>query len=132
MKKDISLYFVSKVIVGFLGIVIINLYSTLLDPSSYGEYSLVAGFITVIMSVFTGWIGSASLRYYDEYKDKKHVFFINLLYYIICMFLVTFVIIILASFISTSIPIKKYLPFVILLNIYFKKYYEPLEKQKHM
>lgn len=119
MKKDVSLYFISKVVVGILGIIIIKLYSTLLDPSSYGEYSLVAGFISVLMCIFTGWIGSSALRYYDEYKDRKPFFFANILYYIICMLLATFVIIVLASFLSKSIPIKEYFPFVVFLNIAF-------------
>lgn len=117
MKKDVVVYFISKVIVGLFGILLIKLYSTLLDPSSYGEFSLISGLVSALVSIFIGWIGSSSLRYFDEYKNNKKFFFTNIIIYIITMILVVFTALVVLSIFVERIPISKYLLFVLFFTV---------------
>lgn len=109
MKKDVVLFFIAKVVVGIVGLLLVSLYSANLSTSAYGEYSLIAGLISALISIFIGWIGSAALRYYIDYENDKKKFFCNILLYIFIMLVVIFGILTIISFISVTIPLKKYL-----------------------
>ena len=67
-KKDIGLFFIYKIIIGVIGLLLVTFYSSLIDPSDYGDYSLISGFVSALISIFIGWIGSSSLRYYIDYE----------------------------------------------------------------
>lgn len=117
MKKDVLIYFISKIVIGLIGIIVLNLYSSMISPEIYGEYSLISSLITAIVSIFIGWIGSSALRYYDEYKNQKIKFFTNVTIYFIIMISVSFITIFICSFIMPSIPVSKYIIYVIFLTI---------------
>ena len=108
MKKDVITYFFSKVIIGFTGIIILKLYSSMIDPTGYGEYSLITSLVTALVSIFIGWIGSSALRYYDEYKNKKIEFFSNITAYYLLMLIICYIILIICSLLMTNINIIKY------------------------
>lgn len=117
MKKDVVIYFISKVVIGLIGLLILKLYSSMVDPSGYGEYSLISSLVSAIISVFIGWIGSSSLRYYDEYKNNRGNFYNNITLYFIIMIVVSFVVLYIISFLMPSIPISKYYIYVIFFTI---------------
>ena len=126
-KRDIILFFISKLITGIAGFFIITLYSALLSPEQYGEYSLISGFVSALISVFIGWIGSSALRYYIDYEDNKKTFFTNVLYYVLSMIVMMSIIIVIVSFISKTIPISNYLVATIFFTIAFS-FYDVFEK----
>ena len=76
-NKDILFFFIVKIIVGFIGISTVSLYSSFLNPEDYGDYSLLNSFIRILIAIFIGWIGSSSLRYYDDFKSRREAFFTN-------------------------------------------------------
>ena len=77
-KKETILYFLAKAVSGICGFVLISILSFILVPSEYGEYSLIFGVVSIIVSVMIGWLSSSSLRYYHLYKDRKNVFYSNI------------------------------------------------------
>lgn len=117
MKKDVVIYFISKIIIGIIGLVVLKLYSSMIDPAGYGEYSLVASLVTALISIFIGWIGSSALRYYDEYKDKKILLFTNITFYYIFMLMLCYIILYLCKYLMPTIPIEKYYIFIVFFTM---------------
>ena len=77
-KKDVFLFFISKIIIGIIGLISMTIYSKVLTTEEYGNYSLITSFVNALVCIFIGWIGSASLRYYIEYNEKdekKSIFY---------------------------------------------------------
>ena len=117
MKKDVVIYFISKIIIGIIGLVVLKLYSSMIDPAGYGEYSLIASLVTALISIFIGWIGSSALRYYDEYKDRKIMLFTNVTFYYIFMLMLCYIILYLCKYLMPTIPIEKYYIYIIFFTM---------------
>lgn len=126
-KKDVALFFISKIIIGIIGLLLVTFYSSLIDPSEYGDYSLISGFVSALISIFIGWIGSSSLRYYIDYENDKKTFFSNILMYLLIMLLIVCSIIIAISYCSKTIPIKNYIFPTIIYSINYA-FFEVFEK----
>jgi len=73
--KDSMGYVPGKIIVGLAGIVSVTLYSRIFSPADYGNYSLVSGTLTLMIAVLTGWMSQATLRFNDDYNEKKGRYF---------------------------------------------------------
>lgn len=118
-KKDVLLFFVSKVIIGFLSLISVTIYSSVLSTEEYGNYSLIAGLANALICIFIGWIGSSVLRYYIDYKDNedRKKFYTNTFIYTIVMLLIIIIIELLTGLFSSTIPIFSYLPGVILFTV---------------
>lgn len=116
-KTDIIIFFLTKVFSGILSFIAISIFTYYLKPDLYGEYSLIQGIINILVSIFIGWLSSASLRYYDDYKESREKFFSNLFIdYLISLIVVLLITLVMAS-VSININIKEYLLFSILLFI---------------
>ena len=126
-KIDVIIFFISKVLIGIIGLISVSIYSKNLTTEAFGNYSLIIGLTNALISLFIGWIGSSALRYYVEYENKKEVFYSNINIYILVMLLIIFMIELLVGIFSVHIPIINfYLPVVIItINL---GYYEVLEK----
>ena len=109
-KVDIIIFFISKVIIGFLSLISMTIYSKILTTSEYGNYSLISGLCNALVSIFIGWIGSSALRYYIDYeKEDKEKFFTNIFFYTSLMVLIIILIEIIVGLFSDKIPIRIYL-----------------------
>ncbi len=119
-KKDVVIYFVSKVIIGVISLVTVTLYSRLLNPDEYGEYSLIAGLVSALIAIFIGWIGSSALRYYIDYskdKSEKTRFYSNVIMYTVVMIIAMIAILFIISLLSNVVPINKYLIATIIFTV---------------
>ena len=128
-KIDIILFFVSKIIIGFLSLISVTIYSRMLSTAEYGNYSLISGLCNALVSIFIGWIGSSSLRYYIDYEEKdKKKFFTNVFYYTFAMILVIIFIELIIGFFSNKLPIYTYILQVIFLtfSISFAEVFEKI------
>lgn len=114
-NNDIIKFFIVKIFIGVIGFFSMSLYSSLLDPSEYGNYSLIIGFINILIAIFIGWIGSSALRYYDENRNNKTIFFSNITISIFFMIFVSIIITYLGTIFFKNIPLKEYFIFVIFL-----------------
>ncbi len=108
MKKDIVIYFVTKIIMGAVGFFLVSLYSSRLSMDAYGDYSLIYGLVSTLSAIFVGWIGSSALRYYYDYEKEKKVFYGNIITFALAMILVEAAIIAVMASFSVSIPIRQY------------------------
>lgn len=122
-KIDVLLYFFTKALSGILSFVLVSLYTFLLKPGVYGNYSLIYGVVNVAISILMGWISSSCLRYYSDYKNNKNSFYTNVVIDWLLMILLSFIIIITISLFSINIPIKPFLTYVLLLLV-FNSIYE--------
>lgn len=127
-KKDVALFFVAKTIVGLIGVVLISLYSKKLSASEYGQYSLISGLISALSSVIVGWIGSAALRYYIDYKDHEEKRFItNTILYTLLATIFVCALTLLIGGLSDKIEIRRYV-FSSLLYATCFSFFEVIEK----
>lgn len=116
-KKDIFIFFIFKICFAIIGIVLVSLYTTYINPNDYGKYTLIIGFVNVLISIMIGWIGSASLRYYDSYKDSDNIFFSTVfLSWLSMLFFITITLFLIGK-LKISIIILDYFPLVILITI---------------
>ena len=114
-KKDVIKFFIAKTFIGIIGLISISLYSSCLDPGEYGDYSLIIGLINVLIAIFIGWIGSSSLRYYDNYKNEEVSFFSNVVIGSFIMIIISIIILYISSKFFKNIPIEQYFVFSIVL-----------------
>ena len=113
-KKDVVLYFAAKILSGILSFVLISVLTHIFTPDLYGDYSLIYGMISVIISITIGWISSSCLRYYAKYKDDKETFYTNIFVQWLAMFALAAVVLVLISSFSADLPMKNCLFFAIL------------------
>lgn len=121
-KIDVIKYFFTKVFSGILSFVSMSLYTYFIDPDIFGDYSLIIGFVNIIISIFIGWISSASLRYYSNYKNDKNIFFTNIIFDWIVMVIVSIIIILLSGVFIKNIPLLNYMKYVILIFIFMSTF----------
>ncbi|MBS1335784.1 MAG: oligosaccharide flippase family protein, partial [Blautia sp.] len=126
-KKEVLYIFCAKIITAVLGIVFLSVETKLLSTSDVGDYSLVSGFISVLVSVMISWVGSSSLRYFDKYKDRLSVF--NTTVFVLQMLCTAIVLMIvgISSVVMTNIPVKEYLLLTFALAL-MRSVYEVQEK----
>ncbi|KKH68194.1 lipopolysaccharide biosynthesis protein [Methanosarcina mazei] len=75
--KDTLLYTPGKLLPSLFAFVGISVYTRILSPAEYGEYSLIMTMISV-MGLFTySWIGQSNLRFYSSYKFNNLDVFIS-------------------------------------------------------
>ncbi|MBR6033917.1 MAG: polysaccharide biosynthesis C-terminal domain-containing protein [Clostridia bacterium] len=126
-SKDVIKFFIAKVMIGIIGLVLVSLYSYLLTPDVYGDYSLVVGVIKVLISIFIGWVGSSALRYYDQYKNEEKNFLSNVVVQWIAMTIVMVIIAYIVGSLFQGLLIKEYFIYVLLL-LTFMGFVEIFEK----
>lgn len=115
---DVIKYFITKLMAGILSFIMISIYTYMIDPAIYGNYSLIIGVINIIISMFIGWISSSSLRYYSNYENDKKTFYSNIFFEWIIMIITSIIVIIIIGSISKEVPIINYINFVLLLFIF--------------
>lgn len=126
-RKDTFLFLITKIITGVIGIVSISLQTKYLSTTDVGDYSLINGVVSALVSVLIGWIGSSALRYYYSYKkDKPEEFYTTIFIDWIAMFLVSALIMVVVGF-ASNLPIKNHLVFT-LLFLLFASFFEIMEK----
>ena len=128
-KAESFLYLFTKVLLGVIGIVSVSIQTKYLLPSALGDYSLISGFISVMTSVFASWIGSAGLRYYHaaHKEGTEKQFFTTISADWAVMFIVMLAITLGTAWITTSIPIRFYLLFVV-VTLFWSSLWEIYEK----
>lgn len=74
--RDLIYYIPSKVIPAFIGFFSVMIYTRLLTPNEYGIYNLIITTVSILTSVFLGWITQSSLRFYKQYEldDEEDIF----------------------------------------------------------
>ena len=128
-KAESFLYLFTKILLGVVGIVSVSIQTQYLLPSALGDYSLISGFISVMTSVFASWIGSAGLRYYHaaQKNGTEKQFFTTISADWAVMFAVMLAITTGTAWITTSIPIRPYLLFVV-ITLFWSSLWEIYEK----
>ena len=118
-RKEAFIYLATKIVVGIMGVFSITIQTAYITPDVLGDFSLITGFTGILLSVFVGWIGSSSLRYYDFYRKSSLKAFITTvnvnwgtMLLVVC--LITF----LTSLLSNSIPIKENFLLIIVMIIF--------------
>lgn len=114
-KLDMLKYFSSKIVIGILGMIALSLYSKMLNPNVYGAYSLIIGFINVLISIFIGWLGSSALRYYK--KEDKSIILSNVMLDWIIMLIFLIFLLFITSKISPNLNIEKYFLYVVFIIV---------------
>lgn len=79
INNDYTKYFISKLLIGFMSMYLVILYSNYYEPDTFGQYSLIIGVVHVFISLSIGWITSAISRYLEVYKENLTQFIINVL-----------------------------------------------------
>lgn len=118
-KRDAFIYLIAKIVTGIIGVFSITIQTTYITPDVLGDFSLITGFTGILLSVFVGWIGSSSLRYYNSYQKcniKSFVTTVNVDWVI--MLVVVCIITIISSFLFQSIPIKENLLLIIIMLVF--------------
>ena len=117
-RKDTFLYLITKIITGVIGIVSISLQTKYLSTTDVGDYSLINGVVSALVSVLIGWIGSSALRYYYSYKkDKPEEFHTTIFIDWIVMFLISALIMVVVGF-ASNLPIKNHLVFTLFFLLF--------------
>ncbi len=80
LKSDYIKYFITKLLLGLIGLYLVALYSNYFNPTEYGKYSLIIGLVNILLAISIGWISSSISRYLDEHKDDMNFFIINILF----------------------------------------------------
>src|SRR5699024_8695820 len=106
MFKDITMYFISKLMPGILNILTVYILTRMLTLSEYGEYSLVLTVATVTYSFMFEWMRLALLRFYKKFEKKKGdllgtIAFINIII-LICLIILGIILALIDSFLNIS------------------------------
>lgn len=116
-KKESFIYLFTKILMGLIGIVSVGIQTKYISPAALGDFSLIIGFTGVLVSVFASWIGSSGLRYYHQYyhEKKENEFYSTLMLDWLVMFGLICLTALIGGWIFTSIPIRQYLSFVLVM-----------------
>jgi len=74
-RKEVLLFFITKVIVGLASIISISIRSSYIDPGAFGQYSIANQTVTLCISIFVAWIVESATRYYDENTGQLKTFY---------------------------------------------------------
>jgi len=87
LGKDILVYAPTKIVPSVIGILSVSLYTRLLAPREYGEFSLVIVTVSFVNALAFAWTGYVLLRYFERYKNKYtlHVLLSTLLFTILLL-----------------------------------------------
>ena len=77
LKNDISNYLISNIIPMFIGTFSILIYTSLLDPSQYGSYSLYNGTFLLATFFIFEWISQGILRFFPKFKENNVIYHLN-------------------------------------------------------
>ena len=72
--KDSFVYFIVKGIVSVLWIAIVFVFTKLLSPLEYSNYSIVLIFCQLLSVSVNSWITAGLLRYYSAYGHARQEF----------------------------------------------------------
>lgn len=118
-RKEAFIYLLTKIVMGIIGVLSITVQTAYITPDVLGNFSLITGFTGVLVSVFIGWLGSSSLRYYDQYRKKDlKAFFTTVNINWLLMLLVVCSIIFVSSLFLKDIPIKQNLLLIVIMLIF--------------
>ena len=107
-KKEIVYYFFTKILVAGIAVVALSLHTKYINPSSLGEYSLVVGLLGALISIFIGWIGSASFRYHDQYNNNKEAYYSTVIVTWFGMFILLSTTFFISKWVMGTVPIERY------------------------
>jgi O-antigen/teichoic acid export membrane protein len=68
--RDIKWYIPAQVIPALAGFLGLAAYTRLLNPEQYGFYVLTIATVSLVTAAGFTWLNSASLRYFEEYRNK--------------------------------------------------------------
>ncbi len=88
--KDLTYYLPAKILPSFVNFLAISLFTNLLTPNEYGNYTIVVSTVTLISTIAITWISQANVRLFEKYKNQNELnsyfitnaiifFFINLI-----------------------------------------------------
>lgn len=118
-RADTFLFLFTKILTGFIGLFSIALQTKYLLPAEVGQFSLINGVVTALVSVMIGWIGSSALRYYFNYsKENQKEYFSTILIDWIVMVIASGLVLVLIAFVSSNLPIKNFLAFSLLFLLF--------------
>lgn len=118
-RADTFLFLFTKILTGFIGLLSITLQTKYLIPSEVGQFSLINGVVSALVSVLIGWIGSSALRYYYSYsKDKQKEYFSTILIDWIVMVVASGAVLVLVAFVSSDLPIKNFMAFSLIFLLF--------------
>lgn len=72
--KDAFRYMPSHVIPGVLGIVSLSVFTRLLKPEDYAQYTLILTTIAFAANIGFAWLNFSGLRFYDESRSHMETF----------------------------------------------------------
>lgn len=80
--KDSRFYAFAKIIPGLLGFLAVIIYTRLLTAEEYGLYILAITTISIVIAIFFEWLNKSIIRYFEIYKQSKHLSeFISTVFY---------------------------------------------------
>ena len=127
-KRDTFLFLVTKIIVGIVGIFSVSLQTRYLTSSALGNFSLINGVVTALVSILIGWVGSSALRYFYSFeKENTSSFYTTIFIDWFVMFATSALIVVVLNFTASDLPIYGHLMYT-LLFLLFASTMEILEK----
>lgn len=119
--KDVLIYLPSKILPSLMGFIGLMFFTRLLNPDSYGEYSLVVSTVGIVGVLTYGWIRVSALRFYQSYKieGKLDEYFTNVIFLITVCITITAFLLFVISTLETPNWLHKYWGYTLLLLIAF-------------
>jgi O-antigen/teichoic acid export membrane protein len=121
-SKDVLIYLPSKVLPSIMGFVGLMFFTRLLNPDSYGVYSLVVSTVGILGVLTYGWIRVSALRFYQSYEieGKLDEYFTNVIFLIVvCISITASLLLFVISTLETPRWLHRYWDYTLLLLITF-------------
>ena len=73
LAKDTLFFLPAKAVPAVVGLLAVAIYTRLLSPKEYGQYVLVITAISILSTVFFGWLNQANLRFFEENRESTRL-----------------------------------------------------------
>lgn len=77
--KHTSLYLLARGVPGLVNFIALALYTRLLSPGEYGQYSLALASVSFLQMLLFGWLNLGVLRFMPRFANQQGTFFTTLL-----------------------------------------------------
>jgi len=69
LVKDTLFFLPAKAVPAVVGLLAVAVYTRLLSPKEYGQYVLIITSISILSTIFLGWLNQANLRFFEENRE---------------------------------------------------------------
>jgi len=79
LLRHSAIYLFARGVPGILGFATIVIYTRLLSPEAYGQYSIVVAGALLINAILYHWLNASLLRFLPQYRDNEADFLVTVL-----------------------------------------------------